>query len=320
MTAATNYSGAARRPPLAWDTVVAEGNLPGADKEAESDAGDKAIPLEYLGLQKTDVAAPPDRARLNKQLNDQALRERVFGYLKGRHNFPDDHAEDAANMTLFRAFQAKWWPEDEAVPFYSWLRRYANITRLRYQRALQRGERVEATEDMDAFPVELKSYMDDYYDVLRAMKAVLAEGRPLDADTAEILRAKIEEGKSFKESARERGITEEAVNQRVHRFLARVRKHLLASGAGAAIVLGIIFLLIRFRNPDEPIVTSPNPVAIAEDLRDRGLSLCHKGHFESCLQLLDRAKELDPAGDNDRAVVKARADAAKAMAPTDVPR
>jgi DNA-directed RNA polymerase specialized sigma24 family protein len=319
MTTAANYSEAAPRRPLAWDTVVAEGNLPGANDEAESDAGDKAIPLEYLGLPKNDIAAPQDRGRLNKRLNNQALRERIFDYLKGRHNFPRDHADDAANMTLFRAFQAKSWPEDEAVPFYAWLRRYANITRLRYQRALQRGERVEATEDMDAFPVELKPYMDDYYDVLRAIKAVLAEGRPLDADTAEIIRAKIEEGKSFKESALERGISEEAVNQRVHRFLTRVRKHMLASGAAAAVLLCIVFLLIREVLIPEP-VTSANPAPIVDDLRERGLTQCRQGHFEPCLHLLDRAKALDPAGDTDPAIVKARADAAKAMAPADVPR
>ena len=66
---------------------------------------------------------------------------------------------------------------------------------------------------------------------------------------------------------------------------------------------------------NHPTEHTPLPAtkpATARELRERGFWLCEKGKFEACVKVLDQAKEMDPGGDADPAVVKARGEAANA--------
>jgi hypothetical protein len=49
------------------------------------------------------------------------------------------------------------------------------------------------------------------------------------------------------------------------------------------------------------------------ELRARAFSQCDIGKYEICLRILDKAKELDPAGEGDPAVVEARGSAVRAL-------
>ncbi|HEY5243364.1 MAG TPA: hypothetical protein VIJ22_17910 [Polyangiaceae bacterium] len=72
-------------------------------------------------------------------------------------------------------------------------------------------------------------------------------------------------------------------------------------------------IMARFRplpiGPDEGGLSVP-PEALAREqaatLREQGLAECVKGTYEACQQHLDAAMQLDPAGETDPRVVRAR--------------
>jgi DNA-directed RNA polymerase specialized sigma24 family protein len=326
MTAATrNRFPSSQYPSGTWERVPPEGPLPGANDDLDSQPCEGAIQLGNPGLPENDITAQPDRARLVARLNDDGLRRGVLGYLGARHGLPWDAADDVTNEAWIDAWKAKSWPENETRPLYPWLCGYAKISKRRHVKSMTRRARVEATEDMGVFPSPDNTRSDEYRDAARAMKLVTEQGGASDADAAEMLRAKLEDGKTFKESAEERGIAEDTVDKRVRRLLLKVRKHLLESGSATAVVLAFLFLFIQVRTekprvadrlPLIPAQLAPLPrLPTAAELRLRGLAQCDQGHFVPCLRLLDRAKKLDPAGETAPAIVGARDHAAKGMAP-----
>jgi hypothetical protein len=59
----------------------------------------------------------------------------------------------------------------------------------------------------------------------------------------------------------------------------------------------------------------PTPVERAAQLREQALAACAQSAWEACRQKLDEARGLDPAGEADPRVKKARADVENAMPP-----
>lgn len=109
---------------------------------------------------------------------------------------------------------------------------------------------------------------------------------------------------------------------RVRQRVSRLRRHLkthwqkeVALLATFGVLITAILLHLR-KNEPEPIAKDVDPQA--EELRKVGLEKCRALDWAACLERLDEAKRLDPAGDARRDVQQARDDAKRALTPNDV--
>lgn len=115
---------------------------------------------------------------------------------------------------------------------------------------------------------------------------------------------------------------------RVRQRVSRLRRHLkanwqkevaLLAALGVAISV-IVFFVLKKKEP-EPIAHDPNalPIPRAAQMRKDALDLCARAEWRKCVDGLDDAKRLDPAGDTRPDVVKAREDAKNALTPAPAP-
>lgn len=116
---------------------------------------------------------------------------------------------------------------------------------------------------------------------------------------------------------------------RIRQRVSRLRRHLKANwqrevallAALGVLVAVALFLWKKEEHRPQPIVHDPRTVPLdprAEQLRKHGLDLCARGEHRACLDELDEARRLDPAGDTRPEVKRAREDAAKALEPETV--
>ena len=121
---------------------------------------------------------------------------------------------------------------------------------------------------------------------------------------------------------------------RVRKRVSRLRRHLRAEWrkeVALLAALGIVAMLIYLarRGPREPIAhdhvrpvpseVAPSPQERARSVREDALAACGERAWAKCLDGLDRAKEIDPAGDTAERVVSARAAANAALNPPPAP-
>jgi hypothetical protein len=132
------------------------------------------------------------------------------------------------------------------------------------------------------------------------------------------------DGDRLESIAEENNISAPAVRQRVSRLRRYLRERwslqLAAALTAVALVVGTYAYTHRGPTvePDLAIRTEP-PAQTAKKVRDSALSECRSGHWQVCLQQLDRAKGLDPAGDHADAIVAARSEAERALQPVPAP-
>ncbi len=144
------------------------------------------------------------------------------------------------------------------------------------------------------------------------------------------------EGDKLEHIADEEQVPAARVRQRVSRMRRFMKERWLAELAAVAAVALVALLVWRaVRDPAEPEIArdpslpptptadpteAPPPVAprVAEgrEARKKALEACSKGEHQRCLDGLDRAKELDPAGDAAPDVQGARESAKKALEQT----
>lgn len=117
---------------------------------------------------------------------------------------------------------------------------------------------------------------------------------------------------------------------RVRQRVSRLRRHLkshwqrevaLLAALGVLVSIAVV-LWLREKEKPQPIANDPKIVPFdprAEQLRKDGLDLCAKSQWRDCVEKLDDAKRLDPAGDTRPEVKRARDDAAKALEPAPAP-
>jgi DNA-directed RNA polymerase specialized sigma24 family protein len=112
---------------------------------------------------------------------------------------------------------------------------------------------------------------------------------------------------------------------RVRQRVSRLRRHLkdhwqreVARLALVGIVLGTAYLLLRRPEPPSPIVIEP-AVPRGEHLRKLALGRCRDADFRACIEGLDEAKRVDPAGDARQDVQDARKSATEALTPKPLP-
>jgi len=324
-----------RLPPAVLALVLREADLPGAEADPDSDAGDRALPDELLPL--IDLAVIPrandspemtaERKRLWERVQkDRVSRARLLSYLARRHLIPESDADDIVSDAYVRMLAAKKWPTDESKSLYPWLRAYTNFTRLRHQRASERREaREQATELIEDYAGEAPEEGDPEARHVAKLNAVehVATLKPEHAQAHAFIKERAETGEPIRVIARRAGVSPEVAQKRIERFSEAVRRYAVVAGG---VFVAIALLVFKQAEPVEhkagdsvgdhpapgmPLPDLPDPPPA--ELRRRALVLCHDGRYEVCLRILDRAKKADRAGDRDPTIVQARADAEKAL-------
>jgi RNA polymerase sigma factor (sigma-70 family) len=129
-------------------------------------------------------------------------------------------------------------------------------------------------------------------------------------------------GEKLEEIAAEHDLPAPRVRQRVSRLRRHFRERWAAAVAALAvlglILLGILVLVVRLREPP-PIAREPTPehlpVDQAYEIRREALAACDALEWQRCVAGLDRARSLDPLGDQAEPVQRAREAAARGLAP-----
>jgi DNA-directed RNA polymerase specialized sigma24 family protein len=158
----------------------------------------------------------------------------------------------------------------------------------------------------------------DRIDVRRQLDVVLRsiESGYVTARQAVILESALD-GTPHQEIAQQLNLTRKTVTN----DLAGARRTVRASWAAFAAVGVVAAIAFLFWQP-EPEITAPNlqtPEERAQELRTEALRDCEAAQWKKCVHDLDEAAAMDPAGDTDPRVLKARQDAAEHLGVSPAP-
>lgn len=286
------------------------------NEEAESEAGDHALPLDLEEVSAASDTQAPDLARQRFQLRmaDRTLFPRLVRYLRSRSGqfdkpLTEDVAKDVAQDALVRGLRCKTLP-DEKRPLYPWLRRFANFQRLKYGTAEgKRKSREELVPDFETHAVEPEQRDDHAEAKARVAREVAAESVH-NTQAYGLMEAQAENDQTLQVAASQRGVKPATAQKQVERYKLDVRKRWAQRSAILLAVGAMILLFIHFQHDDDFVT---HPIPDAAEIRKEALTACAKGQYKACLKDLDWAKAQDPAGDRDPAIVEARAKAKAAL-------
>ncbi len=261
-----------------------------------------------------DLAAKesqPVRARVA----DPALRHEIEAAVRRRISGSD--ADDIVQAALADVLSAPRTPEDGEE-----FRRFVfAVTRNKVFDHFRRRAR-EASEDEAQEPAADEAPL-AARDILR-----WAEGKLPDAEAEHTLEWMLREGdgEKLEHIARDANLPAPRVRQRVSRLRRLLREHwaleLGLTALGLVLLAGGAALLYRHVRRAPEVATPelhPEPLQRPEqrgqELRRFALEQCAKGADQACLEGLDRARALDPAGDAALDVTRARSAAAARLAP-----
>lgn len=244
------------------------------------------------------------------------LRRDLVAMVKNR--VPEAEVEDIVQATLTEAIESPHAPTDPEQ-LRRWLFGVAKHKVVDFHR--RRGR-----ESFEVPEVPLPPAPHVEADLLRWAEKQLPDNEESRATLDWMLREG--EGEKLESIAASEKLPAPRVRQRV----SRLRRHLKANWqrevallAAVGVVIGIVVLWLRHHREDEPIAVDPNgkpldprlpPETVAEKTRREGLELCTKSAWRACLDKLDDAKRMDPAGDARPEVQQAREGAEKALAPS----
>jgi DNA-directed RNA polymerase specialized sigma24 family protein len=248
-----------------------------------------------------------------------AFRRTLVGMVRKR--VPERDVEDIVQATLTEALSPSAPTSDEAA-LQRWL---IGVARHKIADRHRRGQR----ESFELPEIHVEAPPHSENDLVRwAERALPAEGEELRRTLEWMMR----EGEGEKlESIAE---SEQIPAPRVRKRVSRLRRHLRAEWrkeVALLAALGIVAMLIYLarRGPREPIAhdhvrpvpseVAPSPQERARSVREDALAACGERAWAKCLDGLDRAKEIDPAGDTAERVVSARAAANAALNPPPAP-
>ncbi len=234
-----------------------------------------------------------------------------------RAKVPASDVEDVVQSALADALTAAEPPTDEAA-FDRWLFGIARHKIADYYRRNRRQEVVDS--DALATSTHTEPTPESARDLLRWVDQEL----PKEPETTRTLEWMMREasGDRLETIAQEHELSAPAVRQRVSRLRRYLRERWaleLAAALGLLVVVtGIFAYRQRHAQPTigpEIVRVTPTPAEQARKLREAALTACRSGEWKPCLTDLDRAKDLDPAGDSSSEVQQARVGAARALNP-----
>jgi DNA-directed RNA polymerase specialized sigma24 family protein len=194
-------------------------------------------------------------------------------------------------------------------------------------RDVEAGPREQRHDDSIGPPAAAEAW--DPVDVqkrARWLESFVARGKVSEDDLRLLERANTE---SYVALAQEFGTSEQALRVRVHRkraFLQAGWARYVALGVpGLAVVILIVYALVHRKDeiaheitPDIEAPYPPSPRERAAALRQVASRACAAAQWSDCLDKLDKARELDPAGDKDPNVEDLRDQADQALHPAPV--
>jgi DNA-directed RNA polymerase specialized sigma24 family protein len=212
--------------------------------------------------------------------------------------------EDIVQATLTDAFAGESPPEDP-IDLRKWV---FGIARHKIADHHRRASRVELDEDPPE--VAATSAPHGASDLLRWVENELPDGEGAQK-TLEWM-AREADGDNLEAIAAEENLPAPRVRQRVSRLRRLLRERWAIAMAVVTIVItagGISLWRARLTSPPPMASTSPAPSAPdrALALRDAALELCRQRRWRACLDGLDQARVLDPAGDQAEPIREARA-------------
>lgn len=261
------------------------------------------------------MSTPGPAARAAHPLEDTRFREALTRMVRRR--VPESEVEDIVQTAIAEALVAGKRDEDpDALRRWVWgVARHKVVDHFRRRRRL--ADELPDVAGEDAHHDEL--------DLLRWARRELPEGENAEETLRWMLREA--EGETLETIAEESNLPAPRVRKRV----SRLREHFRArwSGQAAALLaLGVVvavLLVVALRKRSDDIAKeqpapsasalSPSPQEVAAEKRRAAFERCAEGAYRPCLDLFDEAKGLDPAGDQDEAVRRARKAATDALEP-----
>jgi DNA-directed RNA polymerase specialized sigma24 family protein len=242
------------------------------------------------------------------------LREALVAMVRRR--VPESEVEDIVQSTLADALESPHAPQ-ESEALRRWIFGVAKNKVVDYHRRAGRE-----TFELPEVPEAPAPYAEA--DLLRWAERNLPPGE----DPHKTLEWMLREGDG--EKLESIAASEKLPAPRVRQRVSRLRRHLKTHWAREVALLGALGVIVtiavlvwnRQRPQPEPIANDPHTVPLdprAEPVRRQALERCDKGEWKECLEGLDAAKSLDPAGDARPEVQRARQASDKALSPVTPP-
>lgn len=249
------------------------------------------------------------------------LRQYLARYLRSR--LPSAEVDDALQAVYCAALEARNIPEDHVH-----LRRWMTVIARRQVAAYY--ERASAEQLGEPPEVAVQQELPETLSLLRWAERQAEQSELEAADETLDWMARESDGEKLEAIAADTRMPSARVRQRVSR-LRRFMKARWALEISAAVVLvAIASWVLSRRSPPltniDPVPIPPSSVVVpiastntpfdrAVDLRHDALRHCDENRFDECLRLLDEAAVVDPKGDADSVIVRARKRAAEQLAP-----
>ena len=260
------------------------------------------------------------------RLAHPALRASLSAFVRAR--VPVSEVDDIVQSALAEALAAERAPDDddEVVAWVHGIARHKVVDWFRRARREmpQDPEIAETVAAADSAPQSAR-------DLLRWATKELPNGD----DHARTFEWMLREGAG--EKLESIAADEDVPAPRVRQRVSRLRKHYRARWAAALallVAIAVVLSLALRRRPKEEIAPLPSPIVPsaplaplpppapeatpeerAAELRHDAFEKCDDGHWRDCIDGLDDASRLDPAGDSAPAVQTRRRAAERALAP-----
>jgi len=254
------------------------------------------------------ASEPGDRAALLASPELQAALRRFV-----RARAPASEVDDLVQATLTDALASTSAPHDKGE-LERWI---YGVARNKVADHFRRTNRETPGEPPPGEEAVAESAPHSARELLRWAERELPDGDGAESTLEWMLREGA--GEKLEEIAAEHDLPAPRVRQRVSRLRRHFRERWAVAVAAVAVVglilLGILAVIVRLREP--PIVRQPTPepmpVDRAYEIRREALAACEKSEWQRCVDGLDRARSLDPLGDQAEPVERAREAAARGL-------
>lgn len=239
-----------------------------------------------------------------------------------RAKVPASEVEDIVQASLTDALASAGGPETEEE-----IRRWVyGIARHKIADHFRRAAREREPDAKQPQDEAAEPAPHSARDLLRWVERELPEGDQAKSTLEWMLREG--QGEKLEHIAEEESVAAPRVRQRVSRLRRYFRERWaqqLAAVAAVALVVLVGLLIWASRREPEPEIVRDVPSAVPPlqqrvgELRREALEDCRRERWQRCLDRLDEAQRLDPAGDARDEVQRARRLATEALAPAPEP-
>jgi RNA polymerase sigma factor (sigma-70 family) len=255
-----------------------------------------------------------------ERLASREVRDAIARALRG---VPKADVDDAVQEVVARALAIDPPPEtlEACLALVASIARNLSADQVRTKTHRAKVDaRLEANPDAAALPDARPPGARDPLDAKRQLDFVRREveaGRVPERAVA-ILQA-VAEGADQNEVAKDLGLAHSTVRNEVAKTRAKLRASWAAYLAAATVVVLAVVVWISLREGREDVAHRPTPQERAAEMRKAALADCEDKRWEACLEGLNRARELDRAGDQAPEIVAARGAAVDALTRSNEP-